>query len=674
MWSVNYLANRIILSIEKLNPMKTQKQKIALFLKGLGIFLISALLLLFIFRDTLLQKAITKVIAKCDQDYHCYLTIKKVSFDGLSVVEIQNIVLKPKQADTLLSIEKIKTKINLLQLITGDIQLEGLELKNGYIQLIKNRKGRNFDVFFPKEKKKDHSEEKGNYAELAYRLLSKVLNLVPTDMHLENLSLRLEDMGRKVTFKMNQLQLKEQQLQTTIQVNANNFSQNWNIKGFADPRNRIADLKFFNSDTTKIKVPYLEERYNLLSSFDSIRVNVSKIEMESGELHINGFASIVNLTINHPKIAKKEVVVKRARFDYRFLFGEHFMAIDSSSTLQMNAIKLHPFASYSTEEDTVYSLKMRIPKMKAQEFVTSLPQGLFSHFEGMEIEGNFAYDLNYKYIKNKPNQLVFESKLKKENLRILKYGQANLAKLNSEFTYRAIENEVPQRPIVVGISNPLFTPLDRISPYLQKCVLTSEDPSFFSHRGFINEAFKQSILKNIRTKKFSRGASTISMQLVKNVFLTREKTLSRKLEEILLVYILENNRIASKQRMLEVYFNVIEWGPNVYGIAEASQFYFNKKPLDLNLRECLFLAAIVPKPKKFMYQFDSEGFLKSRANKQQSFIRNLMLRRGLITSEDTVGQSIPLPLLGNARTYLKIKVQDSIPMDSLFTIDMNMIQ
>jgi hypothetical protein len=312
--------------------------------------------------------------------------------------------------------------------------------------------------------------------------------------------------------------------------------------------------------------------------------------------------------------------------------------------------------------------------MKAQDFVTSLPQGLFSHFEGMEIEGNFDYDLNYKYIKNKPNQLVFDGKLKKDNLRILKYGQANLAKLNSEFTYRAIENGVPQRPIVVGISNPLFTPLDRISPYLQKCVLTSEDPSFFSHRGFINEAFKQSILKNIRTKKFSRGASTISMQLVKNVFLTREKTLSRKLEEILLVYILENNRIASKERMLEVYFNVIEWGPNVYGIAEASQFYFNKKPSDLNLRECLFLAAIVPKPKKFMYQFDSEGFLKFRANKQQFFIRNLMLRRGLISSEDTVGQSVPLSLLGNARSYLKIKVQDSIPMDSLYMNDIDMIQ
>ena len=224
---------------------------------------------------------------------------------------------------------------------------------------------------------------------------------------------------------------------------------------------------------------------------------------------------------------------------------------------------------------------------------------------------------------------------------------------------------MPQRPILVGAENPNFTPLNQISPYLQKCVLTSEDPSFFSHRGFINEAFKQSILKNIRTKKFSRGASTISMQLVKNVFLTREKTVSRKLEEILLVYILENNRISSKERMLEVYFNIIEWGPNVYGIGEAAQFYFQKNPSDLTLQECLFLATIIPKPRKFMWQFDPEGRLKSFASQQQKFLGHLMLRRGILTPEDTIGQSIPLQLTGSAHSLLKLKVQDSIALDSL---------
>jgi membrane peptidoglycan carboxypeptidase len=155
------------------------------------------------------------------------------------------------------------------------------------------------------------------------------------------------------------------------------------------------------------------------------------------------------------------------------------------------------------------------------------------------------------------------------------------------------------------------------------------------------------------------------MQLIKNVFLTREKTASRKLEEILLVYILENNRIASKERMLEVYFNVIEWGPNVCGIGEAAEFYFQKIPADLTLKECLFLATIIPRPKKFMWQFDNQGNLKSYAEKNQKFLSNLMLRRGILTAEDTIGQSIPLQLTGNAHSILNIKVQDSTAIDSL---------
>ena len=644
--------------------MRTKKQKALLFLKFLAVFIALSFVMLFVFRETLLEKAIAKIEKKLATEYQTKLTIEKAQFDGLSGIELQKINLVPNQADTLLSVEKIKTKINLLKLIIGTVQLEGLEMNNGFVQLVKNKNGRNFDAFIKRNKSDTSTSENRNYAKTTYRLLSKILDLVPTEMHLENLSFRMNDMGRKVTFDLKQLKLKDEILAAAINVSTTAFNQNWFIKGFANPRDKTADLKFFNGDNSKIKVPYLDERFGFLSSFDSIHLNIAKIEMESGELHIDGFTSIVNLTVNHPKIATKDVVVKQARFDYQLLFGEHFMAIDSSSTLQMNNVKIHPFAEYNTEEDTVYKLRIAIPKMKAQQFITSLPKGLFSHFEGMETVGNFDYKLDYKFVKNKPNQLVFESKLTKENLKIIKYGEANLSKLNSEFTYRAIDKGVLQRPIVLGSSNPNFTPLNQISPYLQKCVLTSEDPSFFSHRGFINDAFKQSILKNIRTKKFSRGASTISMQLVKNVFLTREKTLSRKLEEILLVYILENNRIASKERMLEVYFNVIEWGPNVYGIGEAANFYFNKTPATLTLKECLFLASIVPKPKKFMYEFDGEGFLKAIENKKQQFISNLMLRRGLITPDDTIGQKLPMSISGNARSFLKFKVQDSIPSDS----------
>ena len=645
--------------------MRTRKQKIILAVKIITATFLAIIIAVFVFRNALLKQTIAKVSFKMASEYNSTFTVKKASFVGFSGLSFSEIILVPKNADTLFNIHKMKTSVNLWRLLVGDIQLGTLEIENGYVQLVKNKKGRNFDAFLKKDETVTNSNEKRDYAKVVYRLISKVLNLVPTDMKVENLAFRLDDNGKKTTINFQKLRLVNKQLETSIKVETNTFTQRIRIAGLADPRNKTADIRFFNIDSGAIKVPYLDERYNLKSSFDSIRINIQNIDKSGRELHFDGFASIANLMINHKKIANKDVIIKNAKFDFRFLLGSDFISIDSSSTIQFNKVKFHPYLAYETEEDTVYKLKVTIPKMKAQDFIVSLPDGLFTHFQGMEAQGNFEYKLDFMFNKNKPNKLIFDSKLKKENLKITKYGEANLNKLNGEFIYRAIIQNVQQRPVLVGSENPNYTPMDQISPYLQKCVLTSEDPSFFSHRGFINEAFKQSILKNIRTKKFSRGASTISMQLIKNVFLTREKTVSRKLEEILLVYILENNRIASKERMLEVYFNVIEWGPNVYGIGEAAQFYFQKKPIDLTLKECLFLATIVPKPKKFMWQFDSEGNLKSFAKQQQKFLSNLMLRRGILIPEDTIGESIPLQITGNAHLLLRLKVKDSIPVDSL---------
>ncbi|GEC79601.1 transglycosylase domain-containing protein [Flavobacterium aquatile] len=645
--------------------MRTKKQKIFLYLKLLLLVLFLGVVALFAFRNSILENVISKVETKLDHDYQCDFSIEKAEFIGLSNLEFQKITLVPKDADTLVSIENLKTSVNFWQLFVGNIQLGKLEVNEGFIQLVKNKKGKNFDAFLKNNDEKK-SDDKPSYARLAYRILSQTLNLVPTDMSVKGFEFRMDDMGNKVVFDFKQLALENKKLASLINVKSDDFSQDWSITGFADPRDRKADLKFFNTKNDTILIPYLDKKFNLKTSFKSIHFNLENLDMSSGELHIEGFASIDDFTVNHAKIAKKDVLIKKARFDYHFLLGERFIAIDSTSRAQINDIKCTPFISYTNDDDKIYALKLEIPKMKAQDFITSLPDGLFSHFKGMEAQGNFSYNLNFEYKKSKPNNIIFDSKLKPEGLKITRYGQADLNKLNSEFVYQAIENGVPQRPIVVGPANPYFTPLAEISPYLQKCVLTSEDPSFFNHRGFINEAFKQSIAKNIRTKKFARGASTISMQLVKNVFLTREKTLSRKLEEILLVYVLENNRISSKERMLEVYFNVIEWGPNVYGIGEAAGYYFQKRPIDLSLNECLFLATIIPKPKGFMSRFDAQHQLKSYAKQQNDFLTRLMLRRNIITPTDTIGL-FPVALIGPATNLLKPKVE--VMIDSTATDD-----
>jgi membrane peptidoglycan carboxypeptidase len=168
------------------------------------------------------------------------------------------------------------------------------------------------------------------------------------------------------------------------------------------------------------------------------------------------------------------------------------------------------------------------------------------------------------------------------------------------------------------------------------------------HRGFLPEAFRESIVKNYKERRFARGGSTISMQLVKNVFLSRDKTVSRKAEEALIVYLIENLRLVPKERMLEVYLNVIEWGPNVYGIGEASRFYFNKTPAELTLQESVFLAGIIPRPKYFKYQFDKDGKLKPYLDGYFRILTGRMAMKGWISPADTSGLLPDVKLKGPA--------------------------
>lgn len=645
--------------------MKNYKRKLFLLLKIVLGLVIAAFAGYFIFREAMLDKVMTRVHDKMLRDFNANLNVGEASFDGFSAVALRKVTLVPAGADTLLEVESIRAEVAVWPLLVGRLQLSAMQMENGRVNLVKKDSVWNFASFMKRSAsvKTEEKPKEKDYARRTYRILSRALNLVPTDMTLRNVALNITDNQKKTSIRLQELRLADENLESKLAVQTSTFSQNWRINGMADPRDREADLKFYNLDGGPIRVPYLDERYNLISSFDSIHVNLANMDMDGDELHVDGFASISNLLVNNRRIAPADVHIAEARFDYNFVFGPDFIRVDSTSTGKLNKVKFHPFLEYNIAADTVYTLKMHIPKMKAQDFITSLPTGLFDNFQGMEAEGNFAYDLNFQYNKNKPGKIIFESDLKEDGLKFVKFGAADLSKINGPFVYRAFDNGAYQRPVIVGPSNPNFTPIELISPLLRHAVLTSEDPSFYRHKGFITEAFRQSIIKNIKTKKFARGASTISMQLVKNVFLTREKTLSRKLEEILLVYVLENSRVTSKHRMFEVYLNIIEWGPNIYGIGEAAHFYFQKSPSSLNLKESMFLASIIPRPKKFMWQFTDEGELKSIYARHQERLTRLMFQRGLLTPADTLYQMKTLLISGPARSYFKSKTPDVIEPD-----------
>ena len=174
---------------------------------------------------------------------------------------------------------------------------------------------------------------------------------------------------------------------------------------------------------------------------------------------------------------------------------------------------------------------------------------------------------------------------------------AYLAKPRVSIVITVKDWERKGHPFVVGPRNPRWTPYGVISPALKKAVVASEDADFYSHEGVDYEAIREAIKTDLRKGKFVRGGSTITQQLAKNLFLTRERTLIRKVKEIVLARRLDD--ALSKSRILELYLNVVEFGPMVYGIGHAAHYYFGKPPSALTVRECALLASMLPGPKVY---------------------------------------------------------------------------
>ncbi|MBI4211494.1 MAG: monofunctional biosynthetic peptidoglycan transglycosylase [Deltaproteobacteria bacterium] len=142
-----------------------------------------------------------------------------------------------------------------------------------------------------------------------------------------------------------------------------------------------------------------------------------------------------------------------------------------------------------------------------------------------------------------------------------------------------------------------WVPIERISSHLRRAVVVAEDGRFYKHDGVDVDELKASVEKNLKKGEYSRGFSTITMQLARNLYLTRDKAIWRKLAELLITLKLE--LILPKRRILEIYLNVVEWGDHVYGAEAAAHHYFSKSAAALSASEAAFLASILPSPKKW---------------------------------------------------------------------------
>ncbi len=176
-----------------------------------------------------------------------------------------------------------------------------------------------------------------------------------------------------------------------------------------------------------------------------------------------------------------------------------------------------------------------------------------------------------------------------------------IARLRGDFVFVPDDGPGPHRPIDVSLASPDFIALRDVPPLFVRTLLLAEDAGFYSHRGIDLRELPSALLTNWSRGGAARGASTLTQQLAKNLFLSRDKQLGRKLQELAITFLLES--ALGKDRILEIYLNIIEWGPSLRGLRPAARSYFGREPGALTPAEMAFLVAIIPGPIKYQRSF-----------------------------------------------------------------------
>lgn len=211
-------------------------------------------------------------------------------------------------------------------------------------------------------------------------------------------------------------------------------------------------------------------------------------------------------------------------------------------------------------------------------------------------------------------------------------------------------------PFLLGPKNRYWTPSADIPAEMKWAVILAEDANFYKHEGVDVKAIKKAIRHDLEKKSLARGASTITQQTAKNIYLSREKTITRKVKELYLALRMEQE--LTKGRIIELYLNVAELGPMVYGVGHASRYYFGKQASSLTPRECAFLAAMLPGPRVAYNPYRNMAKVLRRSD----MILKLLKGKRVLSDEEYNAAVATAPNING----LQKKVEESINKEELF--------
>lgn len=282
------------------------------------------------------------------------------------------------------------------------------------------------------------------------------------------------------------------------------------------------------------------------------------------------------------------------------------------------------------DAETSGQVECRVPLAACSDLVDALPRGLAPLAALVQLDGTLSLQAGLKFDTAHPNSTDVKWNLANACRVRLADPSVSPTRFREPFILEVPDEHGAMVKRAFGPGTPNWVPFSEMSAHLSSAVLVCEDGRFYDHAGFDSQAIRSSIRDNVAQGRFARGASTVTMQLVKNVYLRREKTFSRKLQEAVLTTLVEST--FTKNDILELYLNVVELGPGIYGVGEAAKFYFNTTPAELSPLQAYFLVSLLPNPKAF--HFSKNGHVTAGWLKLLHQLMTIGNKRHYVTDEE----------------------------------------
>jgi len=389
-----------------------------------------------------------------------------------------------------------------------------------------------------------------------------------------------------------QLTLIEPQPGLSIRQQADSVSDGWNVEAKGLDVGRLFDVR--REGSPLVDGGIADGRVNFRTSADALRFHV-----DIGARRAR-FATLADNDDGEPQLGDATDVT--LQFDGVFQRAESALEIPEVHGTLAGADLSGSMTLRDMDSDPSVDLALGVRKLDFGRLLgaagLAVPESLGVGPGGTHDLGSASIEVGVRGRWSAPTALAVSQKI---NFSPPGKMPPAISRLRRDFVFGAGDGPGPHRPIDVSLSSPDFIALRDVPPLLVRTLLISEDAGFYGHSGIDLRELPSALLTNWSRGGAARGASTITQQLAKNLFLSRDKEVGRKLQELAITFLLES--ALGKDRILEIYLNIIEWGPELRGLRPAAHHYFGCEPQALTPAQMAFLVAIIPGPIKYQRSF-----------------------------------------------------------------------